>query len=43
MLGIQKEEVPSHNIQFKPLPKQHLAWQYLTDDKTRNILYGGLT
>lgn len=42
-IGFKKEEKPKHNINFKPLPKQHEAWTYLTDNKTRNVLYGGLT
>jgi phage terminase large subunit len=40
-LNEKKEDQPKHNINFQPLPKQHIAWQYLTDKKTRNILYGG--
>lgn len=28
-------------IRFQPIPKQHEAWQLLTDDHTTEILYGG--
>lgn len=43
ILGVknEKQEVPKHNIQFKPLPKQHQAWQFLSDNKTKYVLYGG--
>jgi len=28
-------------ISFEPLPKQHQAWQYLQDETTNEILFGG--
>lgn len=31
----------SSTIQFKPEPKQYVAWQYLTDDVTNEVLFGG--
>ena len=29
------------NIKFTPSLKQHIAWQYLTDNETTEIGYGG--
>jgi len=31
----------SSTIQFKPEPKQYVAWQYLTDEVTNEVLFGG--
>lgn len=38
-MPVKKEE--RREITFKPLPKQWVAWQFLEDDETFELLFGG--
>lgn len=38
-MPVKKED--RREITFKPLPKQWVAWQFLEDDETFELLFGG--